>query len=163
MKQIVAHKKLSALQGVALVLGLLALLVFLNYVVLGLLSTYVGNNASSLAFWALGGLIAWAVLRIYIVKYSYELGDEVLRLNRMYGKRERHIEDIYLNRLLAVSTPEEVRKRYPNAKRVKAVHIKGENPVTAVVYRDSTGTRVALIQPDDAMRGQLVDCLKKNK
>ena len=124
MKQIVEHKKIGVLHGILLVVGLIAVLMLLNYLVLGYLAVHIGNNASSLAFWVLGGLIAWAVLRIYIVKYSYELDDDVLRLNRAYGKRERHIEDIYLNRLLFMGTPDEAKKKFPNARRVKAVHAK---------------------------------------
>ncbi|MBP3409742.1 MAG: hypothetical protein J6M10_01985 [Clostridia bacterium] len=54
MKQIVAHKKIGTLHGILLVVGLMVVLVLLNYVVLGFLATYIGNGASSLAFgcWA---------------------------------------------------------------------------------------------------------------
>lgn len=161
MKQIVAHKKLSAMHGLLLVLALFVVLIVLNYVVLGFLSTYLGNGVSSLAFWVLGGLLAWLVLRVYIVQYSYELGDEVLRLNRAYGKRERHIEDIYLNQLLFVGAPEEARRRWPNARRVKATHVKGENPVVALVYQTSEGKHLALMQPNDDLLKALRESVKK--
>ena len=49
--------------AVPLVAGLVAALVLINYLVLGLLATRIGNGASSIAFWLLGGLIAWAVLQ----------------------------------------------------------------------------------------------------
>ena len=155
MKQIVAHKKIGTLHGILLVLGLFIVLVLLNYLVLGFLATRIGNNASSIAFWVLGGLIAWGVLRVYIVKYSYELGDEVLRLNRAYGKRERHIEDVYLNNLVFLGKPEDAVKRFPNAKRVKAVHAKGEDPVVALAYKASDGHRIAMIQANDELRNAL--------
>lgn len=155
MKQIVEHKKIGTLHGILLVLGLMAVLVLLNYLVLGFLATHIGNGASSLAFWVLGGLIAWGVLRIYIVKYGYELGDEVLRLTRAYGKRERYIEDIYLNNLLFLGKPEDAVKRFPNAKRVKAVHAKGEYPVVAVGYKASDGNHIALIQANDELKAAL--------
>lgn len=161
MKQTVAHKKIGTLHGLLLVAGLILVLIFLNYIVLGYLATYLGNAASSLAFWVLGGLIAWAVLRIYIVKYSYELGGEALRLTRSYGKRERYITDIYLNNLLFVGAPEEAKKRFPNAKKVKAIHVKGENPVVAVAFKASDGNYIALIQPNDEMRNMLRVCMKK--
>lgn len=161
MKQIVEHKKLSALHGILLVLGLLLVLIFMNYVVLGFLATHLGNAASSLAFWALGVLIAWAVLRIYIVKYSYELGEDVLRLCRSYGKRERFIDDVYLNQLLFVGEPEEAKRRWPNARKVKATHVKGENAVVALAYQASDGKRIALIQPNDALLKALRDAVKR--
>lgn len=161
MKQIVAHKKLNVLQGLLLVLGLMLALIVLNYVVLGLLATRFGNAASSLAFWVLGGLMAWAVLRVYVVQYSYELGEEVLRLNRAYGKRERHVDDIYLNQLLFVGEPEEAKRRWPNAKKVKATHVKGENAIVALVYQASDGKRLALMQPNDELLTALRACMKK--
>lgn len=162
MKQIVAHKKIGTLHGLLLVAALFVVLVLLNYMVLGILSTYIGNGASSIAFWVLGGLIAWAILRIYVVKYSYELGDEVLRINRSYGKRERHIEDIYLRQLLFLGTPEEAKKRFPNAQKLRAVHTKGENPVAALVYRASDGQHVALFQPNDELKNALRTRIKAN-
>jgi len=155
MKQIVAHKKIGTLHGILLVAGLFVVLVLLNYLVLGFLATYIGNGASSIAFWVLGGLIAWGVLRIYIVRYSYELGEEVLRLTRAYGKRERLIDDIYLNNLLFLGKPEDAVKRFPNAKRVKAVHAKGEYPVVALAYRASDGQYIALVQANDELKAAL--------
>lgn len=160
MKQIVAHKKIGSMQGILLVLALIAALVLLNYLVLGLLATYIGNGASSLAFWVLGGLLAWGVLHIYVVKYSYELGEDVLRINRAYGKRERHIDDIYLNNLIFLGSPEEAKKRWPNARRVKAVHTKGENATMALVYKSADGRRVVLFQPNDELRQRLVTRIK---
>lgn len=161
MKQIVAPKKLGVLHGLLLVAGLMAVLILLNYLVLGYLSAYVGNGASSIAFWVLGGLIAWAVLRVYVVKYSYELGDEVLRLNRSYGKRDRHIEDIYLRQLLFLGAPEEARKRFPNARKVKAVRVKAEDPILALVYKASDGQRMALIQANAELKAKLAARMKE--
>jgi len=160
MKQIVAHKKLSTLHGILLVAGLIAVLLVLNYFVLGFLSTYVGNKASSLAFWVLGGLVAWIVLRVYVLRYTYEMGGDVLRLTRSYGKRERFIEDIYLRQLVFVGTQQEAAKRWPNAKRVRAVHVKGENPVSAVVYKTADGHGVALIQANEELKEALRACIK---
>ena len=160
MKQIVAHKKLGTLHGLLLVAGLLIVLILMNYLVLGLLATYIGNGASSLAFWVLGGLIAWAVLRIYVVKYFYLLDDEVLQVNRAYGKRERHIDNVYLHQLVFVGPPEEARKRYPNAVRVHALHAKGEHLTVAVVHRASQGHRILLIQPNDEIKAALTAKVK---
>lgn len=155
MKQIVAHKKLSTLHGLLLVAGLVVALVLMNYLVLGLLSTRIGNGASSIAFWVLGGLIAWAVLRIYIVKYFYLLDDEVLQINRAYGKRERHIENVYLHQMVFIGNPQEAQKRYPNAAKVRAIHAKGENLTVAVVHRVSQGHRMLLFQPNEEILAAL--------
>lgn len=161
MKQTVAHKKLSTLHGLALVAGLVIVLVLLNYLVLGVLATFIGNSASSIAFWLFGCLIAWVVLRVYVVKYSYELGEDVLQLTRSYGKRERFIENIYLRQLVFMGTPEEARKRWPNAKLVKAVRGGAEDPVIALAYKTSDGHRIALIQANDALKAELALRMKE--
>lgn len=155
MKQIVEHKKLSTLHGLLLVAGLMLILILMNYLVLGLLATRIGNGASSIAFWVLGGLIAWAVLRIYIVKYFYLLDDEVLQINRAYGKRERHVDNVYLHQMVFVGKPEDAQKRYPNAVKVRAIHLKGENLTMAVVHRVSSGHRMLLFQPNDEILSAL--------
>lgn len=155
MKQIVANKKLSNLGGLLLILGLMAALMLLNWLVNGLLYPYIGNLAATIIFWGCGALIAWLLLRLFVVQYSYELGSDVLRLNRSYGKRDRHIEDIYLSRVMFVGDPAEAKTRYPGAKKLKAVHAKVKTPVTAVVYKASNGVCMALIQANDELKQKL--------
>lgn len=161
MKQIVAHKKLSPIHGALLVLGLVAVLILLNYLVIDVLAVTIGYTAACVAFWVIGGLIALQLLRIYVVKFSYELSADVLRLNRSYGKRVRHIEDIYLSQLAFVGAPEEAKRRWPDAKRVRAVHARGEFPITAVVYKTASGTYVALIQANDELKSQLTSRIRR--
>ena len=160
MKQIVAHKKLGTVQGILLVLALAAALILINYLVIDVLAACVSYKVAGAAFWVCGGLIAWQVLRIYIVKYTYALNGGVLRLSRSYGKRERPIEEIYLNCLLFVGAPEAAKKRWPGLKRVRALHARGECPVTAVVYDTAGGRRMALIQANDELKARLTAQVK---
>ena len=146
MKQIVEHKKLGTLHGLLLVAGLMIVLILMNYLVLGLLATRIGNGASSIAFWVLGGGIAWILLQVYVVKYYYLLDDEILQINRAYGKRERHVENVHLHQMVFLGKPEEAQKRYPNARKVRALHLKGENLTMALVHRVSDGHRMLLFQ-----------------
>lgn len=162
MKQIVAHKKLGALQGLLLVVGLVLLLVFVNYVAVDLLAKLLGYTASAVIFWVLGGLLAWQVLRIYVVSLVYELGSDVLRLSRKYGKRERCIDDIYLSRIIYVGEPAQAKKRYPNAVKVNAVHAGCKDPAIAVVYQNSGNTRVALLQANDELKDSLTRRVRAN-
>lgn len=163
MKQVVGHKKLNDFAGIALVLGLVAVLILLNYLVIDLLAARIGATAASIGFWVLGGLLAWLVLRVYIVTYTYETGAGVLRLCRHYGKRERFIEDIYLNQIEFVGTEEEAKAKYPRTKTVSAVHGSDKTPVTAVAYKTADSVRIARIQANDELKGLLVDQVKANK
>ena len=49
------------------------------------------------------------MLRVYIARVSYTMTEDLLRMSRFYGKRERHIEDVYLSQLLFVGAPEDAR------------------------------------------------------
>lgn len=160
MKQVVGHKPLSAAQCAILVLALALVLVLLNYLVLDVLAALVGYSAACVGFWALGGLIALWVLRVYVVKFSYELGQDVLQLNRSYGKRKRHIEDVYLSQLVFVGEPAAAKKKYPDARRVRAIHARGTDPVLAVAYKSAQGVRVALIQANEELRARLIERLR---
>lgn len=161
MKQIVESKKLKPLQGLLVVAGLIIVLMLLNYAVLGLLATRIGNGASSIAFWVLGGGIAWLMLQLFVVKYFYLLDDEVLQINRAYGKRERHIENVYLHQLVFFGKPEDAQKRYPNARKVRAIHLRGENLTAALVYRASDGNRMLLFQPNAELQAALKARIKE--
>lgn len=160
MKQVVAHKKLGALQGALLILGLLVVLIALNFLSNALLAQWIGANPATLVFWLLGALLAWLVLRVYIVRYCYTLDGDLLRLSRAYGKRERHIEDIYLTQLLFVGDPAEAKKKFPGAKRLRALHAGTQEPVTAVVYKNPSGLHVALVQLNAELKARLRDRLR---
>ena len=163
MKQTVEHKKLSTLPGVLLILGLVAALAVLDILCVRILARWIGAQPAALAFWILGGLIALWMLHVYVVKYVYELNLDVLRLNRSYGKRPRHIEDIYLRQIVFVGTPEEAKRRHPRARRVSAVRRGAELPVTAVVYKSSDGEHVALIQANSELRQKLEETVRNKK
>lgn len=160
MKQTVYNRKLSNAQGFWVVMGLVIALIALNYLVIDLLAKLLGYTAASIGFWIIGILIGLWVFHEFIEAYSYELGDEVLRLNRAYGKRTRHIEDIYLSRLVFVGTADEAAKKNPQAKCLKAFHKKCRIPVTAIVYDCSAGRRTALVQLNDEMLAALKAAMK---
>lgn len=163
LKQTVGHKKVTPALGLALIAGLLLILVLLNYVVLDYVAALLGNTAAAICFWVVGGLIALWMLRTFVVVYTYELGDNVLRLCRKYGKRERFIEDIYLTRITFVGTSEEAKRRNPKAAVVKAIHSAVKTEPTAVVFDTSENTKIAVLQADTALRAKLVEIVRENK
>ena len=160
MKQIVAHKKIHPVVGVLIILLLIAFLVVLNYL-LSFLVPLAGRTVSEILFWVIGAVLAWWFLRTYVLKCSYEMTEDVLRLCRMYGKRERFIADIYLNRLLYVGSLEEAKKKNPNAKIVRALQPTSKIPVTAVAYKTSSNVSIALIQADEELKAKLLQRMQK--
>lgn len=163
MKQTVERKRLRTIQGFALILGLVAVLMVLDILCSGFLAKWIGYNPASLLFWILGGGIALWLLHVYIVKYIYEMDADVLRLSRSYGKRSRHMEDIYLSRIAYVGAPEEAKRRYPNARKLSATRGGVDLPITAVVYKTSDGEGLALIQANAELKAKLEACAKGNR
>lgn len=160
MKQIVAHKKIKPLIGVLIILALVAFLLGIYYL-LGLLIPLIGQAASEIAFWVIGAAVAWWFLRRYVVKYSYALTEDVLRLSSMYGKRERFIADIYLNRLLFVGSLEDAKKRNPDARVLRVTHSACKTAPTAIAYKTSDGAAIALIQAEDELLAMLKQHMQK--
>lgn len=146
MKQTVYNRKLSDFQGFLVVLGLVIALVICNYLVIDVLAKFLGYTAASIGFWVIGILLGLWVFHEFIEAYQYELGEDVLRLNRAYGKRTRLIDDIYLSQLIFVGEIDSAMAKNPNAKCVKAYHKKCPIPVSAVVYDSASGRKMALIQ-----------------
>ena len=168
MKPSIGHKKLNPLQGVLLIVCLMAILFLVNYLAIDLfgawfsrISERAGGLAGLIAFWAIGGFIALQVLRVYVARISYTLTEDLLRMSRFYGKRERHIEDVYLSQLLFVGAPEDAQKRFGKLSCIKATHPSCKLGRTALVYKNSTGTRMALIQADEALKTALTQRVKK--
>ena len=168
MKQSIGHKKLNPLQGVLLIVCLMAILFLVNYLAIDLfgawfsrISERAGGLAGLIAFWGIGGFVALQVLRVYIARVCYTMTEDLLRMSRFYGKRERHIEDVYLSQLLFVGAPEDAQKRFGKLSCIKATHPSCKLPRTALVYKNSSGTRMALIQADESLKAALTQRVKK--
>lgn len=163
MKQIVERKRLGPVRGALLILGLVAVLVILNFLCGAFLARWIGYNPASLVFWILGGCIALWMLHAYVVKYVYEMDADVLRLSRSYGKRPRHIADIYLRQIRFVGDPEAAKKRFPRAKKLSATRGGVDIPVLAVVYRTADGEGLALLQANAELQAKLEEHARANR
>ena len=159
LKQSVRNRQPTALQGVGLIL-LIALAVFAGSAFFTQMQKRIGALSSAL-FIAYGCAIAWFLLNWYALSFVYTATDDVLRICRAYGKRERFAADIWLNRVEAWGTPEAMKQRYPQVKVLNATRSQCDFEPLALVYRDSDSLAMAVIQPDDAMRRHLLGAIRK--
>jgi len=159
LKQRVRNRQPTALQGVGLIL-LIALAVFVGSAFFTLMQRRIGALSSAL-FIAYGCAIAWFLLNWYALSFVYTATDDVLRICRAYGKRERFAADIWLNKVEAWGEPEVMKQRYPQAKVLNATRAQCEFEPLALVYRDSDSLNMAVIQPTDAMRAHLLGAIRK--
>ena len=159
LEQKLRNRQPTALQGVGLIL-LIALATIAGSAFFSLMQRRIGVLASAL-FILYGCAIAWFLLNWYALSFVYTSTDDVLRICRAYGKRERFAADIWLNRVVAWGTPEDMKQRYPQAKVLNATRSQCEFEPLALVYRDSDALNIAVIQPDDAMRRHILDAVRQ--
>ena len=159
-QQTVKNPPLKAWQGILVVVGLLAAL-FLVSALVQLLAPVIGNSLSALLFWGLGIAVALWTMRRYVLAYSYAANSNTLQITFAYGRYRRLMEEIYFNNIYHAGTLEEMKKRYPHATVVRATIRRCDIPHLAVAYTNAEGQRIAVIQPDEAMREKLYANLKK--
>jgi len=159
LEQRIRNRQPTALQGFGLIL-LIALAVFAGSAFFTLMQKRIGALASAL-FIAYGCAIAWFLLDWYAMSFVYTATDDVLRICRAYGKRERFAADVWLNRVVAWGSPEDMKQRYPQAKVLKATRAQCEFEPLALVYQDSDSLNIAVIQPNDALRNHLLEAIRK--
>ena len=159
-RQQVKNPQLSALAGVGALVALVAALL-LDNMLANLLVKYIGGTFAKILFWILGGAVAFAALRRYVLTYEYELANGMLYLNFRYGKYVRAVDSFALRTAIAFGTPEEILEKYKGARVHRAVLKRAETAQAAVAYKYEGKTEICIFQPDDEIRQALIGALKK--
>lgn len=158
-QQKVQGKSLNGFKGILVVLAVLAA-ALLGSAFFTLLGKRIGN-VSSIAFIAYCCLIAWYLLNHYIMGFVYAVGGGCLRVCRTYGKRERFMCDVWLNMVQGYGSPEDVAKRFPDARIEKAVKERCDIEHFAIAYKTDGRVAVLYIQPDEKLKAMIVEEIKK--
>ncbi len=160
MQQKIQNRKLPAWAGILLVLGIAAFLLVLSQVC-AWLSQATGTSLGMFLFWGAGAGAAWLLLNRVVMGYTYTYNGLVLRVERTYGSRSRFAEDVNLRRLKGMGTLEEMKARFPGAKVFRATRRQCPLPELAVAYADGDRVRIAVLQPEEALRAKLMEDMKK--
>lgn len=161
LEQTVQNERPTPLQGVGIVLATAAA-VLLGSWVFGALQRWIGQ-AASLGFLAYGVLVALALMNRYVMAYHYAANDDVLRVHHRYGRYQRFMVDVWLNRVLAWGTPEDVRRQHPRARVTRAVKPKCPLEPLALAYRTGGKVEILVLQPDAPLRDHLLKHIRKRK
>lgn len=161
-RQKVQNRPLSAVRGLLVVAGLIAVLVVAS-TALSLLAPSIGEGAASIVFWIVGIAAALWTMRRFILCYSYALNGVMLRVTYAYGRYERPMCDVYLRSVLAAGAPEDIRKRWSSARVQRATRPGCALEPLAVAYNDGNRTAILVVQPDDDIRQALLDAAKPKK
>ena len=149
--QIVGKNGLKGWQGLLVVLVVLVSIYALNavftfFTVLGL-----DYLIGSILFWGFGVGIAVFLFYRFAIVYRYDIGEVKLVLSRVYIKNPRVMEEILTREIVFLGTPEEAKKRYPDASVRRALTHRAADPVRALVYVRGKSPRVILFEPNAEM------------
>ncbi len=159
-RQQLKNPPLSTLAGIGAVAMLIAALI-LDSMLANLLAKHIGGTAAKILFWIIGGLVAFAALRRYVLQYEYELVNGMVNLNSRYGRYIRSIDSFALRTLVAVGTPEEIQKRYKGAPVHRAVLKRVNTEQTAIAYKFENKIEICIFQPDETIKTALLTAVKK--
>lgn len=158
----VQNPPIKPLKGLAVVVGLIAVIVAAN-LLSQLIAPLIGNVPAAIAFYGVGVLAALWTMRRYILKYTYLLESNILHITFAYGRYERSMADIYLNNILNAGSLEDMRARYPNARVSKATRPACPTPALAIACKDGGSPAIYLLQPDEVIRETLEEVARKNR
>lgn len=161
LEQRVQNRQPDALRGVGVVLAA-ALAAMAGSALCTWLEKRIGTLASVL-FIGYGCAVAWFMLNWFAMSYIYTASADCLRLCRAYGKRERFIADIRLSQVAAYGAPEDVKRRFPGAKTVRATRRQCPYAPFALAWKSNGKMNIAVLQPDDAMRAHLLAAIRGGK
>lgn len=158
-RQEIRDQSLKGLKGVGLVLAVLVA-AMLGSTVFTLLGKAIGDMAS-IGFIAYCCVLAWFLLSYYVMGFVYVTDGNCLRVFRTYGKRERHMCDVWLGCVQAYGEPEKVQKRFEGAGIDRATKKQCALEVFALAYTTGGKVRVLHIQPDEPLKATIMQQLKK--
>lgn len=159
IRQKVTHRPLKGFSGAALILVIAALVIALSNF-FSAMERVIGSLYASMMFIACGMGVAGFLLNWYVLGFLYITDGDMLRVNRVYGKRERPMLDIRLTTALACGPLDDMRRRFPNARVHRAV--KRDCPIEpfAVVYKDGNRPAILLLQPEAALKAAIIKAVK---
>ena len=166
MRQRLANPKLKWWQGILLILGIVAIL-FAAQFAAAAYTLYSGfENApieASVAFLIVGIVLAFLVIRSFIMEYEYTIEGLALRIDRIYGgMRPRMATQIITRKITFVGTPEHAQTKYPGAHPSSYVRARTGIDGLVVAYEDKNGVRLLNLQPDEALRARLFQIAEEN-
>lgn len=149
--QEVKPKKLSALEGVLLIVGMVAILVAAS-----LLAGIVKNVNpvwGQLAVFLLAGVCVFFLLRSVVVRYQYTVAQSSFYIERVYGRRSSVMLNVPLTDVLFIGTEAQAAQQFEGARIMVNATIAGyDAPMVFLAYRAGNKTHLAKLQLNEEMQ-----------
>lgn len=154
-KQVVGSARVSALEGVLIIAGIMLCLLLGSFAGNALLYLGLPNLAGTIAFWAFGVALAAYVFFRYAVSYCYTADGVKFTVERAYGRRSRFVAQILKREIAFMGRESEARAKYANMTVTRACKRSCALPVQALVYKRAGEYGMLLLQLNDDMLAQL--------
>ncbi len=159
--QIVGKQSISPLKGILIVLVCLVLMFTASILFNALYALGVSTLVSSIGFWLTGGGIAAFVFHRYVITYVYTLDGVKLVIERIFSRKPRFMQQILLREIVYIGEWAQVKEKYKDASKQRAIRKQCAYPETAVVYRRAGETHVMILQPEPEFLEALKSSIKK--
>ena len=161
IEQWLQNRRPGALAGLGVILGA-AVAVVAGSAFFTMLAPRLGT-LSSLLFIAYGCAIAWFLLDWYVLCVIFTASADCLRVCRAYGKRERFIMDVRMSQVTAYGAPDDVKRRFPNARVTRATRPQCDFEPLALAFRQEGRDAILVLQPNEALRTHLIEAIRAGK
>ena len=161
IEQRLQNRQPGALAGLGVILGA-AVAVVAGSAFFTMLAPRLGT-LSSLLFIAYGCAIAWFLLDWYVLCFIFTASADCLRVCRAYGKRERFIMDVRMSQVTAYGAPDDVKRRFPNARVTRATRPQCDFEPLALAFRQEGRDAILVLQPNEALRAHLIEAIRAGK
>lgn len=140
--------------GVLLILAMVATVFLMNLLLGGFMALGLPFLYASILFWVFCvGLLG--------LVYRYDIDGVKLIISRIYLRNPRFYEQVLLREIVFVGTPEEARRRNPDASEKRAYARRDKNgPLTAVTIRRDGASKTLLLRLDDESATFLKNAVK---
>ena len=147
--------------GVLLILAMVATVFLMNLLLGGFMALGLPFLYASILFWVFCvGLLGLVFQRFGLV-YRYDIDGVKLIISRIYLRNPRFYEQVLLREIVFVGTPEEARRRNPDASEKRAYARRDKNgPLTAATIRRDGASKTLLLRLDDESATFLKNAVK---
>ena len=153
--QNVRPKKLSPLEGILLILAIIAGL-FAATLASNWLATRGQGLWGQVGVWLLTGLCAYFLMRSTTGQYQYTISNDQFYIERIFGQRGQVMLQLALSDVLMMGAEMEVAKQYPDTRIMTNATISShEMPVQFMAYRQGKNVHLAKIQPNEELLERL--------
>ena len=153
--------RLKPVYGVLLIFALVAAVFLMNLLLGGFMALGLPYLYASILFWVFCVALLGLVFQHFGLVHRYDIDGVKLIISRIYLRNPRFYEQVLLREIVFAGSPEEARRRNPDATEKRAYARREKNgPLTAVTFRKDGASKTLLLRLDEEAAEFLKNAVK---